>query len=162
MISEGVIGLVEDPSRKNYFLWVKRMDLPIWVLPGGGIDLGESPEAAVVREVFEETGLQVTVKRKAAEYSPVNKWTATTHVFICERKGGELTRGEESAEVSYFHLDSPPSPFFPLHHAWLKEALLNQGGTIKRPLTEFKWWKVGMFFFRHPVIVIRYLLASWL
>jgi 8-oxo-dGTP diphosphatase len=30
-----------------------------WTLPGGGIDFGESPRAAVVREVMEETGLRV-------------------------------------------------------------------------------------------------------
>lgn len=28
----------------------------VWILPGGGIETGESPEEAVVREVFEETG----------------------------------------------------------------------------------------------------------
>src|SRR5688500_8159078 len=32
-----------------------------WTLPGGGIDFGEHPQAAAVREVFEETGLNVRV-----------------------------------------------------------------------------------------------------
>lgn len=32
----------------------------LWTLPGGGLDFGESPEDAVVREVGEETGLRVT------------------------------------------------------------------------------------------------------
>jgi len=32
-----------------------------WTLPGGGIDFGEHPRDAVVREVYEETGLHVRV-----------------------------------------------------------------------------------------------------
>jgi ADP-ribose pyrophosphatase YjhB (NUDIX family) len=39
-----------------------RSDLPgTWWLPGGGVEFGEHPESAVVREVAEETGLDVTV-----------------------------------------------------------------------------------------------------
>ena len=34
-----------------------------WTLPGGGLDFGEDPEQAVVREFMEETGLTVTVNR---------------------------------------------------------------------------------------------------
>lgn len=36
-----------------------RHDPPLWWLPGGGIDFGESPESTVVREFQEETGLRV-------------------------------------------------------------------------------------------------------
>jgi 8-oxo-dGTP diphosphatase len=37
-----------------------------WTLPGGGIEFGEEPAAAVVREVFEETGLHVSVTELVA------------------------------------------------------------------------------------------------
>lgn len=53
-------GLVFDGNR----LLLCRLsgDLPDagkWTLPGGGIEFGEAPEAAMIREVEEETGLQV-------------------------------------------------------------------------------------------------------
>ena len=40
----------------------------LWTLPGGGIDFGEHPRDAVVREVHEETGLEVTVGDRAWVY----------------------------------------------------------------------------------------------
>lgn len=44
----------------------------LWTLPGGGLDHGEDPAAAVVREVHEETGLAVTVAPGARVYSMHN------------------------------------------------------------------------------------------
>ena len=45
---------------------------PMWTLPGGGLDHGEDPGAAVVREVYEETGLSATVSAEARVYSMHN------------------------------------------------------------------------------------------
>lgn len=159
-MQDAAIALVEDPSKNNHFLWVKRRDVPVWVLPGGGIDPGESPEAAVIREVFEESDLNVRINRKAAQYSPINSWTATTHIFLCQWESGVPNGGEESVEVGFFDVDKPPYPCFPLHVIWMKEALDNPSGIIKRPLNEFTWQKVGLFFLKHPIILLKYLLAS--
>lgn len=41
----------------------------LWSLPGGGVDHGEDPADAVVREVYEETGLDVTIDRAAQVHS---------------------------------------------------------------------------------------------
>ncbi len=48
-------AIVRDENDK--ILLVKTGD--VWGLPAGAIDLGESPSEAVVREVFEETGLRI-------------------------------------------------------------------------------------------------------
>ena len=47
-----------------------------WTLPGGGVENGETKEEAVVREVFEETHLHVTVERQLYEIS-INQGTET-------------------------------------------------------------------------------------
>jgi 8-oxo-dGTP diphosphatase len=44
-----------------------------WELPGGKVDFGENPEEAIVREIFEETGLTVEVER-LLPYVHVNYW----------------------------------------------------------------------------------------
>ncbi len=46
---DGAAAVVFDDEKRNVLL-VKRRDVPVWVLPGGGIDPGESPEDAAVRE----------------------------------------------------------------------------------------------------------------
>lgn len=159
-LKDASIGLVEDPEIKHAFLWVKRRDIPIWVLPGGGIDSGETAEEAVIREVLEESGLVVSIERKAAVYSPVNRWTATTHLFFCKWKEGKLQKGDESQDLQFFPIDSPPYPCFPLHVKWMREALDHPNQIIKRPLDEFKWWKVALFFLKHPIILLKYFWRS--
>src|SRR3546814_14374088 len=45
---------------------------PLWTLPGGGLDHGEDPREAVLREIHEETGLDAVVSERARVSSPHN------------------------------------------------------------------------------------------
>jgi 8-oxo-dGTP diphosphatase len=67
-----------------------------WTLPGGGIEFGEHPEDAVVREVLEETGLEVRLTGLAEIDSIVFNVTdgrmhAIRFIYRAQIKGGELT-----------------------------------------------------------------------
>jgi 8-oxo-dGTP diphosphatase len=62
--------------------YVQRGD-SVWNFPGGGIEAGETPEEACIREVKEETGYEVKVMRLL--YSNDHKFT-----FLAEITGGEL------------------------------------------------------------------------
>ena len=67
VIRPGVNAIIFNGNRE--VLLEKRSDNGFWGLPGGGIDVGESVEQGAIREVFEETGLRVRVKRMIGIYS---------------------------------------------------------------------------------------------
>lgn len=73
----------------------------LWFLPGGGVDHGEDPRVAVVREVYEETGLKATVGETAHVFS--------AHVEDAWRHGRRVD--QHSVRIVYegwVPADSPP------------------------------------------------------
>ena len=55
----GAVAVVRDGAGR--LLLTRRVDNGLWVLPGGKLELGETIAEAVMREVFEETGVEVVV-----------------------------------------------------------------------------------------------------
>ena len=68
-----------------------RAGLNYFVFPGGGVDDGESPEQAAVREAMEELGVQVAIKQKVAEIVLGQK--SRQIYFLVEQVGGEFGTG---------------------------------------------------------------------
>jgi 8-oxo-dGTP pyrophosphatase MutT (NUDIX family) len=72
-----------------------------WELPGGKLELGETPEATARRETAEELGL--TIEDVHIIDSWVYRVSARRHVFITSY--GTIYRGDESPRLSYEHKD---------------------------------------------------------
>lgn len=64
--------------------------------PGGGVELGESLEEALIREIREETALQVEKRQLLWIHEFIEKpYHAIEFYFRCEITGGELTKGAD-------------------------------------------------------------------
>lgn len=156
-MKEAAVGIIF--FNKNVLL-VKRRDVPVWVLPGGGIDDGETPEIACIREVKEETGIDAAIIRKVGTWLPINRLGSTAYVYECKAIAlpTELVAQEESEEVRFFALNELPSTFFFLHNTWLQAALKNAPDRVYL-LSELSYWNVCKTLLRHPILSIRYLLS---
>lgn len=144
---------------RTHVLLIKRRDVPIWVLPGGGVDPGETPENAVLREILEETGVLAKVARQVALYTPLNRLTNHSYLFECKTISGELTTGAETQEVRFFPLERLPSPCFFLHQQWIEDAKIPSQHILEKPLTQVTYLNLLKYFLAHPMQVIRLVLS---
>jgi len=80
LIENGKVALIERHRAGNHY----------YVFPGGGMNEGETPEQAAVREMEEETGLRVTVRRKVAQiYFGLSEQV----YYLVDRLDGEFGTG---------------------------------------------------------------------
>ena len=78
-----------------------------WILPGGHVDRGEVVPEAAMREVAEETGLQVELEKLLGIYSyQDHPWVLV--VYTARANGGRLEAGAEALEIKAFTAEDMP------------------------------------------------------
>lgn len=85
-----------------------------WVFPGGGIDKGESPLQASVREVYEETGVIATPLRMLTITHP-SKPNVGFCILKCDSTTITLIANEEFQELGWFSSESLPKDILSLN-----------------------------------------------
>lgn len=124
----GVFALI---FHEGHILLGHRRDVDWWNLPGGGMEVGETVDEALRREVREETGLDVEVEQLVGVYSKPQKQEVVL-TFRCRVIGGTLQATAETRESRYFAPDALPPNTLPKHRQRVEDALLNQQSAIIR------------------------------
>lgn len=111
----------------------RRGDSNKWGFPGGAIEIGETPEMAAIREVKEETGLDVRASDLIGIYTDSDmaypngdQAHSIVIVYELELVGGQLRCDDlETVELKYFGLDEMPELFCKQHEE-IKQELLKR------------------------------------
>jgi 8-oxo-dGTP diphosphatase len=96
--SVSVAGIVVNAA--GQVLVIRRADNGHWEPPGGVLELGESFEQGVIREVYEETGVHVTVDRLTGVYKNMNRGVVAL-VFRCTPTSETARPSDEAVSVRW-------------------------------------------------------------
>ena len=109
-------------------LLIKRKNEPFkdsWAFPGGFINIDESAEDAAIRELKEETGLEVSGVMQLKAYSNPERdprERVITIAFIAESNSKEVKGGDDAKEARWFDISNLPPLAFD-HAEILEDAL---------------------------------------
>ena len=130
----GCSAVIFNEDRTKVLL-TRRTDNGRWCIPGGAMEVGESAGEACIREVWEETGLHVEVKRLIGVYSNPNQLVIypdgnKAHFvvisFEVEVTGGELGLSNETTEAGFYSVQEMEAmPMHGKHKERVEDALLN-------------------------------------
>jgi ADP-ribose pyrophosphatase YjhB (NUDIX family) len=134
MFKIGAFGIVLN--NKKEVLLCHRRDYDFWNLPGGGTEDLESPWQTVIREVKEETGLNVKIVKLIAVYNKLEK-NELVFLFECRMLNGKITINDEAEEIKYFDYKNMPNNIFPNHIQRIKDFFNKEDNVILKTQKTF-------------------------
>ena len=139
-VAVGDAAVIDDAG---YILLIRRADNGLWAMPGGALEVGETPAEGVVREALEETGVHCKPVALVGVFDSRLCGTVSRHhlyqfVFLCRPMNG--------------HVAEPPiHPHETLGMAWFTEDALpcdlDPGHATRIPHAFRMWHKEGRAFF---------------
>ena len=116
-------------NENGEILLQRRGDCNMWGLPGGTVELEETPQMAAIREVKEETGLDVEIGKLIGIYTDFNvvcpngdQFQSILIAYELSIVGGELfCDKEETLELNWFELKKAPELFCKQHQDILND-----------------------------------------
>lgn len=117
LLQDGAAAIIVN--KKGQILMQRRMDNDKWGLPGGCQELGESFEDTIIREIKEETNLDITKENlelvavvsgntRRNKYPNGDTVINNTVLYYIKEYSGEITWNEESKEIKFFDLTNLP------------------------------------------------------
>lgn len=128
--------VVAGTGDDRHVLLIKRADRGVWAIPGGMVDPGETAPATLVRELREETGVNLTeIEPAILTRTYVNDWRNTDHAWVCSTVALYQLREQLAATANDDATDAAWWPIRDLDR--LAQALEAAGGQLyeaHRPL----------------------------
>ncbi|MEW5718497.1 MAG: NUDIX domain-containing protein [Chloroflexota bacterium] len=144
MPTEGATAIVFNADHTRV-LMVKREDFRVWVLPGGGIEAGETREQAARRETREETGYEIAIDRLVGRYWHPQTPGGGSLRYLFEGHvigGAAIQDGPETRGVEFFPVNALPSRMLPWVKNFIADALVNSPSVVERTLYLPLWMVV--------------------
>lgn len=112
-------------DNKDRVLLVKRSVEPkkgFWCLPGGFMELGETPEKAALRELKEETGLAGRIDMLlGVSANPSSLYHTVLMVgYLVKSYSGSPIAGDDASDAAYFHYNELPEIAFESHTSFIR------------------------------------------
>ncbi len=126
--TDGIIKLYDSKENFKGIVLIERLNKPHGLaLPGGFVDIGECVEEALVREMKEETSLDVEILSLQNIYSNPNRdprFHTASAVYVCKAYG-EPKAQDDAKEVFVYNLEQIPLDKLVFDHKKILEDFLN-------------------------------------
>ena len=126
---DGIIQLYDEKHNFRGIVLIERLNKPLGIaLPGGFVDIGETVETALIREMKEETSLDVTIESLLGVYSDPKRderFHTVSAVYICNATGVPKA-ADDAKKVFVYKLDEIPFEKLVFDHKDILEDFIKE------------------------------------